>query len=53
MMWKKCQIHQNDTGMDHGRRGGRCAEHPKKADLPHRELSVQMANYGIIDIIYE
>jgi hypothetical protein len=53
MMWEKCQIHQNDAGMDHGRRGGRCAEHPKKADLLHRELSVQMSNYGIIDIIYE
>ena len=52
-MWKEGQMHQNDEEMGHGRRGGRCAEHPKKADLPHRELSVQMANYGIIDIIYE
>jgi hypothetical protein len=52
-MWKEHQMHQNDAGMRHGRRGGRCAEHPKKADLPHGELTAQMPNYVIMDLIYE
>lgn len=43
-------MHQNDAGMSHRRRGGRWAEHPKKADLPHAELSVQMPNYVTMDL---
>jgi hypothetical protein len=52
MMWKVHQMHQNEAGMGHGRRGGRCTKHPKKADLPHAELSVQMQNYETMDPIY-
>ena len=52
-MWKQHQAHQNEVGMGHGRRGGRCAKHHKKADLPYAQLSVQIPNYGIIDLIYQ
>ena len=44
-------MHQNDARMSHGRRGGRWAKHPKKADLLHANLSVQMPNYVTIDPI--
>jgi hypothetical protein len=51
-MWKEDQMHQNKERMGHRRRGGRGAEHPKKADLPHPELTVQMPNYVIVDLKY-
>ena len=47
------QMHQNGGGMGHRRRGGRWPEHPKKADLPHAELSVQMQYLAIIDLTDE
>ena len=53
IMWKEHQAHQNEVGMGHGRRGGRCAKHHKKADLPYAQLSVQIQNYEIIDLIYQ
>jgi len=52
-MWGKYHMHQNDAGMSHRRRGGRWVEHPKKADLPHLKLSVQMPNYVTMDLLDE
>lgn len=45
-------MHQNNAGMGHGRKGSMCAEHPKKVNLPHTELTAQMPNYVNVDLIY-
>jgi len=38
MMWKEHQAHQNEEGMGHGRRGGRCAKHHKKSKIEVRRI---------------
>jgi hypothetical protein len=51
-MWGEHKIHQNSERVGYRRRGDIWTEHLKKADLQHAELSVEIPNNIIIDLIY-